>query len=110
MQPTPTGKIRILVVDDRSSICERMQSLLGNEFEVISAGNVSDAFLLIRRQTPDVLVTNLSVDERGRRHLLLDVAAHVHEAVRAEVERALDRINSSTPTARPAIGLLRVAR
>jgi DNA-binding NtrC family response regulator len=65
-----TEKVDVLVVDDDASITELLQLELRREFDVRAAQSVGEALRAMRRQVPDVVVTDLEMDEGGGEHLL----------------------------------------
>lgn len=83
-----TNKLLILVVDDEPSIRELLQRRLRSRFDVRTGEGVSDALLKMGLEPPDVLITDLRMDEGGGRHLLSVVAAQFPDVVRVAYSAA----------------------
>ncbi len=65
------SKARILVVDDEESMCNFMEIMLVKEgYDVIHALNGNDAVEQIKKQTPDVVIADLTMPEMSGIELL----------------------------------------
>lgn len=92
MKSTLPQSIRLLLVDDDPSIREILVQVLGGRFDVQTAANVGDALLAMGLRAPDVLITDLGMDDGGGRRLLSAAADAlpivlrvVHSAAPADV-------------------------
>lgn len=78
---------QILLVDDEPSITELLRHLLEADGEVRQAHGVCEALVAMSARRPDVLVTDLQMDEGGGKYLLAAVADE-HPSVRRLVYSA----------------------
>jgi DNA-binding response OmpR family regulator len=57
----PTGPRRVLLVEDHVDTRQMYAEFLGLEFDVLTAATGEDALNLLRAESPDVIVTDLSL-------------------------------------------------
>ena len=74
----PSGKSRILLVDDHRMVLNGYQLMLDAEPDLVAcatAASVPEALAAIERERPDLVVTDLTMAGRGGLELIKDLAA-----------------------------------
>ena len=65
---------RILIVDDEINMCSIIQDILSDEgYEVMIAENGSEALQVVRKITPDLIITDINMPCMGGLELLREV-------------------------------------
>lgn len=91
--------IRILAVDDDPLILNFVKATLGSEYELMTTASSNQAFELIVRFRPDLLITDIVMDEmdglalsslvrvaRGSHEIpIIVLSAHDNEEIRSEI-------------------------
>ena len=94
------SSIRILAVDDDPLIINFVKATLGSEYNVMTTPSANQAFELIIRFRPDLLITDIVMDEmdglalsslvrvaRGSHEIpIIVLSAHDNEEIRREIE------------------------
>lgn len=94
------SSIRILAVDDDPLILNFVKATLGSEYELLTTASANQAFELIVRFRPDLLITDIVMDEmdglalsslvrvaRGSHEIpIIVLSAHDNEEIRRELE------------------------
>lgn len=76
MQPTPSGRSRVLVVDDAPEIRQMLEALLGKEsFDVMTVGEGEAALDRVTTWAPDVVVLDLVLPDLSG----IEVCRRIHE-------------------------------
>lgn len=65
---------RILIVDDEANMCSIIQDILSEEgYQVMVAENGSEALQVVRKITPDLIITDINMPCMGGLELLREV-------------------------------------
>jgi DNA-binding NarL/FixJ family response regulator len=83
-RPTPTGKLRILLVDDHPMVRERLAAAIHEQLDLVVCGEAEDRFTaleLIEKTEPHLAIVDLTLKQSHGLELIKDIRSRFPELV-----------------------------